>query len=545
MSRRRFPSPRHLIGVTRFSDDRRMRRPIELVKLLDRLHEVKGLEALLATLVQKTTFARGEGRPRMPASWVHAYLGHVADGEPHWLRWYDDSTDAYWTACGFAARPSYTTVYQRFRELEDAVDAVDDAHGEIVRFARRHDPLVGLYGHVDATEVAAHVRLVHACEAGDNCPGFRRGRGPTNKPRRVDAGEAAALRAREVDHAPDDDIVDVDGPFERDAGEFQFARDGRVRVKIGAHWYLTRDPDVGIRVYSRGGVAHKVWIGYYNQTIVDHRTGATLAQTFQSASRNEADIYPETLEQLHRKMGCLPRACTSDKGLAQKSLFTLNNRRGVLLAAPLRNNQFSPIDTDTLVVDRDGVPRCKYCGAQGRQIRYTEKPNPRIWFVCTLQLTPGCSRTSSDGERIPRPQSLACSIDPRRLGPLPRTSLAYQELLASHSNSEHAHYDRRRRFSVAGKDLTCRLKRPGLPVQRLRGAAGALIEWVLIAHRCGWLGHLSQPRQFNEGNYTANAENRLAKLRARRRAAGLDLPYGPRAAELGVGPALPPSQRKP
>ena len=475
----------------------------------------------------------------MAGCWLLAFLLHVASGHAEWQPWWRDSWDELWHGCGFAGRPSYQSVYLRFAELEQAIPAIEAAIGELVRAARTRDPRIGEYVHIDATDAAAHVRLRHDCNPEDRCPGFRRGPNATNRPRRIESREAAALRAQDTENTPDQDLPATphDTPDPTASARF----DGTSRVKLGEHWYLTRDRDVGMRAYTRGGGLIKLWIGYYLQRSVDGRTGGTLASAAASASRNESEICPVTLAKTIATLGGLPKAVVGDRGLAVTDVFELLNSKGIAAVMPLRNNRFSPAARDTERFDRDGVIRCKHCGSECRQVRFDTNP-PRVWGVCTLQLTDGCHKTDRNGRRVATEQSVACSRDHRRLGRLPRTHPVYHELLAAHSNTERAHLDARRRYAIAGNDLTSRVKRIGLKTQLLRAAAGTLLEWTLIAHRRGWLAP-HRRRDFTEANYRDKGAQRVARQTARRREAGLDLPYGPQAAALGIGAAQPPSER--
>jgi hypothetical protein len=137
----------------------------------------------------------------------------------------------------------------------------------------------------------------------------------------------------------------------------------------------------------------------------------------------------------------------------------------------------------------------------------------------------------------------SCAHDFKRLTLLPRTDIAYVELLASHSHYEHAHADTRERWLVAGKDLTSRPRRRGLGVCQLRATTTILLDWLLACMRRGYLASARHPH-LREASFHEEALRRVAEQQAHRRRHGLDLPYGPRAAELGLGPAHPPSHRQ-
>lgn len=78
---------------------------------------------------------------------------------------------------------------------------------------------------------------------------------------------------------------------------------------------------------------------------------------------------------------------------------------------------------------------------------------------------------------------------------------------------------------------------------RLRANVARLIDWLRIAAKNGWLGSARTARKSGERRFKERGELialRLAQMRVRM---GLAHPYGPKAVELGLGQALPPSRR--
>jgi hypothetical protein len=117
-------------------------------------------------------------------------------------------------------------------------------------------------------------------------------------------------------------------------------------------------------------------------------------------------------------------------------------------------------------------------------------------------------------------------------------------LKESHGTYEGAHDYWRDRYKVAADELGVRPKVVSLDWHRLRANVACLIEWLRIGAKHGWLGsaraaqrHAGE-RRFEEVGTRIAA--RLAKMRVRM---GLAQPYGPKAAELGLGKVTPPSRR--
>ena len=150
-----------------------------------------------------------------------------------------------------------------------------------------------------------------------------------------------------------------------------------------------------------------------------------------------------------------------------------------------------------------------------------------------IGVTDGCARD----------QTVACSKDWRFLVPLWRTDPLYHELKHSHKTYEAVHDWWRDRYKVAADHLGIRPKARGIGWHRLRANVAALIEWLSIAHRQGWLGSARrnamdvQRKSQSKGEGVANG---LARFRLK---VGIAQPYGKRAKALGLGDPRPPSRR--
>ncbi|MGO9908722.1 MAG: hypothetical protein ACLP4R_08065 [Solirubrobacteraceae bacterium] len=140
-------------------------------------------------------------------------------------------------------------------------------------------------------------------------------------------------------------------------------------------------------------------------------------------------------------------------------------------------------------------------------------------------------------------ERVACSADHRLLVPLWRTDPLYHELRESHSSYEAQHDWWRDRYKVAADDLGVRPKIRDIGWHRLRANVAALVDWLRICYREGWLGkarrnHLGTERKFRDRAGGISAK--LAKMRVRM---GIMGAYGEKAEQLGLGQRTPPSRR--
>lgn len=509
-----------------------------------------------------------------PGCWFLAYYGNVIDGECTVERWWSKTDDAFWRECGFPAterdiafphKPGLSTVYQRFHELEQFDLEIQATTKRFWDRARQYEPDLFRLVHFDAREAEAHVKLRHDCGEGDDCPTAKPGelRGRVKKPRRMSSEEARTARAAWPEQVGDDAhtaappatehgvMFEIDGyKMSTAAIEGHTTDEGRHRVKLGGHWWLTTDPDVGWRAYERPGQEGKrrvfrFWVGYYHMAAIEGVTGATVAIEVAPANKNELHIYPDALERLERLVPDLSKTIvTGDKGLSFTSVFRLNSQRGAASAIPLRKDALTGKTADQVEFDRHGAKRCDACGRPCRQVRFSEKQGLRTWHVCEKPSQLGCfRRDQTTGEVLgPREQTLRCAADWRRVLPLSRLSLTCQEAVVAHSNREHAHHDRDRRYEVGGADKSNRLKLLGKGAQQLRASVCCLAEIVRISYRMGWLGNSPKRALKKVRRYTKKAAQRLEELIADRQNCKLDLPYGPAAFANG-GELLPPSAR--
>ena len=179
---RRDELPVALAGATNFSDDRAELDVLTVIRLL------KSQNHLCNRLVAQTTIVSpNRARPRTPGSWALAYIGFVASGkfadiEPWWTKGVG-CVDEFWRECGFpGGRPPYSTVYDRFTELEQFAPEFQVSVSELVQVGRAATGgLVGRDIHVDSCEEETHARLVHDCQDGELCKRGRRDRQTTEE----------------------------------------------------------------------------------------------------------------------------------------------------------------------------------------------------------------------------------------------------------------------------------------------------------------------------------------------------------------------------
>jgi hypothetical protein len=533
----------HLDRAAEFSDDAELQDPVWLVR------ELKRHPNYMAVIEEKLTPAppaddlpvpprKKAGRPRLAGSWPLVFLAYVASRDPAMesfhQRW---ASSDLWAAAGFDGVPSYETLRSRFVELErlelerrerGEKTAFKTASDLLVRQARRHEPRIGRFFHVDGTGWQTHAKLEHCCVDRDACRAARR-RSAMNLERLTDV-ELHEERHAEAAKPPDQLLT-------ADTVPVILGEDDKYRyLMLGGHRYRTLDKTVGARMY--GGKRRrkkKFWHGGTALPAVDHFTGAPLAIEHIPAEVLEHQAYGRLRDGVIDAVGEPPLGMTGDRAQSIKEVFELNTRAGIASVIPWRiwNAGMTREDVRCDLYDEHGVPRCRHCGgpcdqaSRGLGLYFDARGEPRIRFRCMLVHGPECKRT----------QSIACETDWRMLLPLGRLTELYHALRHSHQSFEHVHRHWRDRYSVAGKNLESRLKRRGLPAQQLRSDAALVIEWFRLCLRHGWLG---SARRGNGGELRkTNGLPPLARLSDARKKRRLDRPYGPAAVKLGLARAGP------
>jgi hypothetical protein len=510
----RFTSPDHLVGATDFAKDDLVNDATWFVKTLKATAwAYDPLKKALADL--EANWAR----PREPGEWGLAFMGFTISRHPDVQPWLNSTTDAFWIACGFTGKPPYSRVYSRFTELEQVIDEFEACAARLIQQARRHEPRIGAHLHFDSTEAETHAALVHVC-----CPGKKGEVG--RRPQRQATSVVRAERQEEADGPLPADPEAVYGDVEKVK-----IKKGKKYLKINGHWYRTRDATAGARGYKRRGKSIRFWHGHYSQKAIDHFTGAPVAVETHSASEAEYHAYPRVLGHAELNTGIRPETTIFDKGYSVSSVFELNTRAGIATIAPHRNaGTGRRHDKDTH--DRHGIPRCKHCGGDSTFVRFSANREPRIWFHCRAELTPGCKKD----------QSISCFKDWRFLIPLWRTDPLYHELRGSHERYERVHHLWRERYRVGPDNRSLRPKRIGDAWQDLRAKAAMIAEWLRILFREGWLGS-ARRNPHSPGRYKKHGHLAARDLDRFRKRIGLGRPYGRRAYRLGFGKIEPPSRR--
>jgi hypothetical protein len=561
---RRFPAPAELKNATAFAQDGEVR---SSRWLFETVHNTALLgEDFLASM----RISNRRGPKRGEVDWVLLYFDFVVSDSVDVQPWHEAADDALFRAAGCQSRPSCRTVYNRFVELEQLADVLEAAAAKLIQNARRFEPRIGMYVHVDSTEAETHAALVHDCAPSDpDCRVWKERRtrvrrrterqaawgvSPSDpldddgdaedddpehdvdaedaeleiarsekRPQRLPTATVRELRHKATTEAPPEQLNDEnDGdPADEeqlDEGVQATATEGRYRrVQIGGCWYRTLDKSAGIRAYTNARGTTRFWHGFYNTKAIDHCTHAPVAVLVTNASTQEFDLYPGLLDHVERNVGVRPRAVVADRGFSIKKVFRWNTERGIASVIHWRKATAAERKRDTARYDRHGVPRCTRCGGPTEFVRFNHEPTPRIWFRCTLSPTQECRGV----------QSIACSADWRALVPLRRDDPVYLELRRSHKSFEAVHDYWRDRYKVAAADIGQRPKRTGDEWQQLRANAALLIEWLRMSHLHGWLGGGRVPcrasQRLSRGN---EAAVRMLQFRTR---IGLDSYYGPAA----------------
>ncbi len=541
MPKNRYQPPERLKGATDFSKHNELRGSLNTVRLAKRhLWASAGLQAACNLEVK-------HGRKRKVGRWELAAIAFVASRQVDLQPWWDETTDELWRECGFSRKPPYERVWERSRELEEHGEAFLDAAAIVIQRCIAHDSNVFNHIHTDSTEDETHAALVHDCRPDEPCaraadensadgasaaPTGSGGKGSAYRLER-----ATTVQARKQREAWNEEDPEEAEQHARDAGpEATEDIDKGKRIRVGGCWFRTRDSEAGTRAYKRNGKTVRCWHGYYSAKAIDAYTGGVIPSV-DPANRQEYDVFPELLDRVCRMTGKTPQTVTGDKGYAVKKCYKHATRKGIAPVFPWRNDGSRK---DHPTHDRDGVKRCEHCGGEMKQTRFAiekgkTKDTPWLWFQCIAPATPACA-----GE-----QRIRCETDWRALIPLSRLSPTYHELLKTHYEYEGVHDYWRDRYRVAADTLAIRPKIVSLKWHRLRAYVATFIDWLRIAAVNGWLGSARGAKRAKRGvrtkiNAAAEAVTNLINERSKN---GLDLPYGPSAAALGLGETTPPSAR--
>jgi hypothetical protein len=113
----------------------------------------------------------------------------------------------------------------------------------------------------------------------------------------------------------------------------------------------------------------------------------------------------------------------------------------------------------------------------------------------------------------------------------------------AHSSYEAQPHRWRDRYKVAADGLGVHPKIRDIGWHRLRANVAALVDWLRICYREGWLGKPRRNRLGTERKFkdrAASISTKLARMRVRM---GIVAAYGEKAEQLGLGKRMPPSRR--
>ncbi len=538
MPRTRYQPPERILGAADYSKHDELRGSLNTVKLAkeeaawasDGLRDVCNLEV-------------NHGRKRESGRWELAMVAFVASRHVDLQPWWDESTDELWRKCGFEeGKPPYNRVWERLRELgEECSEAFLDAASLVIQHCIAHDPRIMAHVHVDSTEDETHAALVHDCQPGESCKReeAQTGEGSALRPQRATTNVAREQREEWNEEDPLDSEEHARDAAPEKTITVKHGDRSVKRVRVGGCWYLTRDEEAGVRAYISNGKLKRFWHGYYSGKAVCGLTGGVIPLV-DSASRQEYDLFPELMDRVCAMTGKTPQTVIGDRGFSVEKCFEYATRRGIAPVFPWRASRAGAEPHDKESHDRDGVMRCRHCGGDMKQTRFAlekgkKTDTPYLWFKCVAPATPDCS-----GE-----QRIRCETDWRSLIPLSRLEPLYHELMASHRQYEGVHDYWRDRYRVASDTLANRPKIVSLNWHRLRAHVACFIDWLRIAAKNGWLGSARPAKRLRKGARTKMDAGILAakKLLDRRSENSLDLPYGPKAAALGLGKERPPSER--
>jgi hypothetical protein len=533
MPKLRFQEPARLPGAADFSSSDDLRGSLNVVRL------VKSQPWIWDELRKACELEVPYARHRAPGCWELVMIAFVASRQVDIQPWWDESSDELWGECGFDGKPPYIRVWRRLRELESVCEAFLAAAAKVIQRAKMHDGRVLAHVHFDWTEDETHASLVHDCQKGEACA-YAKKLGKRVWGHAIRPARASAQAAREERHA-----LAAESEEEADKREKASApnktevvkREGRTikRVRINGCWFRTNDLDAGLRAYTSPRGRKRVWHGYYAGKAVDHLTGAVIPSV-DSASINESHLFPPLFDRVTEMAGSVPETVIADRGLSIESCFEHATKHGAAPIFPWRKYS-DGMRHDHEAYDRHGVARCKVCGGDTEQIRFSANGgHPRLWFRCVHPFTDACRKE----------QTISCKEDWRTLIPLARTSSLYQELRESHQTYESAHDVWRDRYRVAADDLGVRPKVVSLGWHKLKSNVACLIDWLRVSAKAGWLA--AKPHQTKakgERRFKRAGQRAAEQLEDFRTKVGLSDAYGPQAKAHGLGHEKPPSRRRP
>ena len=269
------------------------------------------------------------------------------------------------------------------------------------------------------------------------------------------------------------------------------------RVRIDGCWYRTLDLDAGIRAYMGPRGAKRFWHGYYSGKAIDHFTGGVIP-IVDSASRRSTNCSSDHYDLVRHLVGDAPETAIGDKGFSVERVF----RSARPTARPPSSPGGPAVATSSATTRRPTTGTASPLQALRRadQLRpllprrplKPDERSPRLWLQCIAGATDDARR--ADHRLLirltaPCPALAHRSALPRAQG-IPRLLRGPARLVAD-------------RYKVAADDLGVRPKIRDIGWHRLRANVAALVDWLRICYREGWLGkprrnHLGTERKFKD-----------------------------------------------
>lgn len=486
----------------------------------------------------------GPHRPRKGGDTIAAYMNFTLSAHVDIEPWWAKVDVSLWREWLFEfdndEGPPYARLYSRFAELENFWEELRDLAEEAIRICAERDPRIGQLTTLDGTEQITTAALYHVCTI-EECPTGRGGEnvagayGKQPRDMKLSSDDATECRHDAEDHRiPEDHEHLVRDEALRDllAGKIDDAyivpaegrKPERLRFRTSSgHWWETRDRFAGVRYYAaKNGGRGKFWHGRLQVKLTDHFTGAPICIIDIPAGTNESKALKPMVTRACDVLDRPPLGLSTDSAHWFDETSNWLARRGCQHIGGDRRNALEP----ELVDDLGGV-HCEHCNGLAPQQSYSDKQYPVGKYLCQHQLADDCG-----GEF-----RVAVSHAPRRLGPIPASRPEYHYMDLCHSNLENVNRTHRRRYHTAQKHYDHAPKRVSRFVQTLRAQMGLLIEWLRIGLRLGYLEmpdfkHLYLDQAAVYMDLVDRAEAKLDEREKR----GMDLPFGPKAAELGIGP---------
>ena len=483
------------------------------------------------------------GKKPNPGSFPLLYLAMVEEGDVSVAHFLDRVSDEVLRACGFGGWvPSISEIEWQFGRLEADADVFASIAQLLIRGAVASEPRITEIVFCDSTGWISGQPLSDACIDGVSCAAGSRDLWTGRRSDGISEFAQGHLNEADDPNWGERGYVEPGGRARRPYLEIVEAGDVSARMKrygiydLGGHVMRSLAWDCGIRYYKE---QKKLWHGGVTLAAVSAFLGEPIAFSGGPADVQEYDFLPKLLDAVLSALGCFPQVMSFDRHYFVRRVFQICAERSIAPVAPERmiRGKSKHEDWRTLLFDEDGVPRCPDCGGVGNQSGpglglHQSRGGPVILARC-LDLT---------RQRCGREFAVPCDKEWLKLTALSQLHPLYWAVAERHRNFERGFRHLRQRFTLAGKDISTSLYRPGVQAQELRAQAALLLLWLKLCLRNGWLAPLTTEVDVNTNKparLSALQDRRslaitepghgaalLRGLRERRERAGLHLPYG-------------------